>query len=188
MDIPDFQLVIQWRAENLSMCSLMQRLGRAARNPSIQGTFLLFAESKYFDRNNKPKPGEETPATQEQHPCNPSDLQDPNSEQHPCNPSDLQVPNSEISRDSMSITPESITDLKSNRKSIYADHYRAQVSSSKLNSGKVKSPADPDPGVGDTINASERGLECRNDPANITFENDSLSKYIDALIILLLGR
>lgn len=54
MDIPDFHTVVQWRAENLTMCSLMQRLGRAGRDPAIQATFILFAESKYFDRNKKP--------------------------------------------------------------------------------------------------------------------------------------
>ena len=71
----------------------------------------------------------------------------------------------------MSITPESITDLKSNRKSIYADHYRAQRSSSK--NGKSDSN-DINPGVDDSINASERGFDCRRVPGEMTFENDNI--------------
>ena len=64
-----------------------------------------------------------------------------------------------------------IDELKASRKAIYADHYRAQRSSSK--NGKSDSN-DINPGVDDSINASERGFDCRRVPGEMTFENDNI--------------
>ena len=161
MDIPDFQIVIQWRVENLSMCSLMQRLGRAARDPSLNGTFVLFTESKYFDVNKKPDtPGQsQSSGTRQSRDCGRSAA---NSTQVTAVTQTPDPPPDRLS----------IDELKSNRKSIYSDHYRAQRSSTIK--GKSTNPAGIDPGVDDSINASERGFDCRLIPGDITFGNDNL--------------
>ena len=157
MDIPDFEIVIQWRAENLTMCSLMQRLGRAARDPSLNGTFVLFAESKYFDRNKKPDtPGQSKSGKQGQ--------------SRDCGRS---APVTAVTQ-APDPPPErpSIDELKSNRKSIYADHYWAQRSSPIK--GKSTKQTGIDPGVDDSVNASERGFDCRIIPGDVTFGNDNI--------------
>ncbi|KAG1724447.1 uncharacterized protein EDB91DRAFT_1024821, partial [Suillus paluster] len=48
MDVPDMTLVIQWRA-SCKLSALWQQFGRAARDCTLQGTALLFAEKEYFD-------------------------------------------------------------------------------------------------------------------------------------------
>ncbi|KAF7967710.1 hypothetical protein HWV62_33295 [Athelia sp. TMB] len=48
VDLPDIELVIQWRA-SCDLCTLWQRFGRAARMQSMTGTALFLVESKYFD-------------------------------------------------------------------------------------------------------------------------------------------
>lgn len=48
MDVPDIEIVIQWRA-TCHLATLWQRLGRAARNKQLMGTGLLFAEKEHFD-------------------------------------------------------------------------------------------------------------------------------------------
>jgi superfamily II DNA/RNA helicase len=47
IDIPDIQLVVQYQLP-ASLSVLWQRLGQAARNPSIQATGIVLVEAKYF--------------------------------------------------------------------------------------------------------------------------------------------
>ncbi|TFK62853.1 P-loop containing nucleoside triphosphate hydrolase protein [Pluteus cervinus] len=47
LDIPDIKLVIQWRYVP-SLCTLAQRMGRAARG-TLEGTAIYLVEPKYFD-------------------------------------------------------------------------------------------------------------------------------------------
>ncbi|KAG1853940.1 hypothetical protein DFJ58DRAFT_613830, partial [Suillus subalutaceus] len=48
MDVPDVTLVIQWRA-SCRLSAIWQWFGRAARDRTLEGTALLFAEKEYFD-------------------------------------------------------------------------------------------------------------------------------------------
>lgn len=48
LDIPDIQLVIQWRA-TCKLPMLWQHFDRAVRNKTLTGTALLLAEKEYFD-------------------------------------------------------------------------------------------------------------------------------------------
>ena len=81
----------------------------------------------------------------------------------------------------------SIDELKANRKVIYSDHYRAQRSPSKK--GKTKEQKDPadgiNPGVDDSINASERGFDCRRVPGDLTFDNDNICASSGCLYLVL---
>lgn len=54
MDLPDIQLIIQWRA-SCDLCTLWQRFGRAVRDLKLQGKALFLVESKYFDAAKKAK-------------------------------------------------------------------------------------------------------------------------------------
>lgn len=46
--MPDIELVIQWRLK-CDMCTLWQRLGRAARDRLLQGTAIVFVDKTHFD-------------------------------------------------------------------------------------------------------------------------------------------
>ena len=48
MDIPDIELIIQWRYIS-SLCTLFQRLGRAGRGKGTQATGIYLVESQYID-------------------------------------------------------------------------------------------------------------------------------------------
>ncbi|KAG2061414.1 P-loop containing nucleoside triphosphate hydrolase protein [Suillus hirtellus] len=47
MDVPDIQLVLQWRA-TCKLSVLWQRFGRAVRDRNLQGTAILFAKKDFF--------------------------------------------------------------------------------------------------------------------------------------------
>lgn len=48
MDVPDIQLVVQWRA-TCTVTALWDRFGHAVRDNGLVGTALLFAEKEDFD-------------------------------------------------------------------------------------------------------------------------------------------
>jgi hypothetical protein len=48
MDLPDIRIVVQWGA-TCSISTLWQRFGRCVRDPSLQGTAILFTEKENFD-------------------------------------------------------------------------------------------------------------------------------------------
>ncbi|KAF8121567.1 P-loop containing nucleoside triphosphate hydrolase protein, partial [Boletus edulis] len=54
MDVPDVELVVQWRA-TCTLPSLWQRFGRAVRDKALNGTALLFAEKEHFDEERTAK-------------------------------------------------------------------------------------------------------------------------------------
>ena len=54
MDLPDIELIIQWRA-SCDLCTLWQHFGRAVRDLKLQGRVLFLVESKYFDATKKAK-------------------------------------------------------------------------------------------------------------------------------------
>ncbi|KIL61089.1 hypothetical protein M378DRAFT_1059936, partial [Amanita muscaria Koide BX008] len=49
MDIPDIQIVGQWRATLPTVSTIWQRFGRCVRDPTLQGTVYLFVEKEHFD-------------------------------------------------------------------------------------------------------------------------------------------
>ncbi|KAH9009872.1 P-loop containing nucleoside triphosphate hydrolase protein [Lactarius hengduanensis] len=49
LDIRDVEIVVQWRYTP-SLCTLWQRLGRAARNPSAEASGIYVVEPQYMDR------------------------------------------------------------------------------------------------------------------------------------------
>ncbi|THH02082.1 hypothetical protein EW026_g714 [Hermanssonia centrifuga] len=54
MDITDISLVIQYRL-TCDTCALWQRIGRAARNPDLEGVAIVYVENKHFDATKKKK-------------------------------------------------------------------------------------------------------------------------------------
>ncbi len=49
MDIPNIQLVVQWRLEKCDINVLWQRVGRAARGPGTQGVAVILVDAKHYD-------------------------------------------------------------------------------------------------------------------------------------------
>ncbi|KAF9565288.1 P-loop containing nucleoside triphosphate hydrolase protein [Agrocybe pediades] len=68
LDIPDIELVIQWRYVS-SLCTLFQRLGRAARGPSTQGRAIYLVEPQYFDGHQKKTIGKRKRGTKPKNPA-----------------------------------------------------------------------------------------------------------------------
>ncbi|KAJ7721901.1 P-loop containing nucleoside triphosphate hydrolase protein [Mycena metata] len=54
IDLPNITLVIQWRA-SCDMCTLWQRFGRGARDPSCEAIALFLVEPMYFDQTKEEK-------------------------------------------------------------------------------------------------------------------------------------
>ncbi|KAI9452135.1 P-loop containing nucleoside triphosphate hydrolase protein [Lactarius psammicola] len=52
LDIRNIEIVIQWRYTS-SLCTLWQRLGRAARDPSNEASGIYFVEPQYMDHHRK---------------------------------------------------------------------------------------------------------------------------------------
>lgn len=50
VDMKDIRIVIQWRL-TCELKTLWQRIGRAVRELSLNGTAIVFVEAKYFDEN-----------------------------------------------------------------------------------------------------------------------------------------
>ena len=50
MDLPDIEIVVQWKA-TCDLLSLWQRFGRAARGQGKTGTAILLVEKKDTDEN-----------------------------------------------------------------------------------------------------------------------------------------
>ncbi|KAG2113639.1 hypothetical protein BD769DRAFT_1364029 [Suillus cothurnatus] len=57
LNLRGIKLVIQWRYTK-SLCSLVQRIGRGVRDPTLDGVGIYFVEPKYLDRE-KSKKGKE---------------------------------------------------------------------------------------------------------------------------------
>ncbi|KAH7919783.1 P-loop containing nucleoside triphosphate hydrolase protein, partial [Leucogyrophana mollusca] len=55
LDLRNIRLVVQWRYTK-SLCALLQRLGRAARDLNIEATVVYFVEAEYFDLVHGEKP------------------------------------------------------------------------------------------------------------------------------------
>ncbi|KAH9071530.1 hypothetical protein EDB83DRAFT_2176282, partial [Lactarius deliciosus] len=49
LDIRDVEIVVQWRYTPL-LCTLWQRLGQAAREPSAEASGIYVVEPQYMDR------------------------------------------------------------------------------------------------------------------------------------------
>ena len=54
MDLPDIELIIQWRA-SCNLCTLWQHFGCTVHDLKLQGRALFLVESKYFDATKKAK-------------------------------------------------------------------------------------------------------------------------------------
>lgn len=53
MDIPDIQIVCQWRAMLPSISMIWQRFGQCVRDPTLQGFVYLLIEKEHFDAKHK---------------------------------------------------------------------------------------------------------------------------------------
>lgn len=151
------------------MSTLLQRLGRAARDLLLNAIFALFVESKHFDRERSKvsqKRSADTRATPVQHPCSLS--------QPPNGPS-TNTAGASSSRALITFNqPQTFTELKKERKAAYAEHYRSNQNPTTRRSAKSKPVDELDPAVDDLVNSR---FGCRRIPCLISFDNDEVGAF-----------
>lgn len=173
MDIADFLFVGQWKVERLTMCSFMQRLGRAARSLSLRATFVLFVEPKYFDyrrqltTRKRTLHGPDGPEGPEQHPCSPSQI--PSNNGAPSQGLDNQMQPTDASS-----RVRTLDEIKEDRNAVYAEFFHTSQAILATSSANSKPTGVIEPAIEDIVNAEDRELDCRRTPEDITFENGKL--------------
>lgn len=182
MDIRDFEIIVQFRVHKLTMCALVQRLGRGARDPNLEAVFLLLVEPKYFERNRKA-----SSKRAEKRRAEPStSIDQPRKRRRLAGfeqiypDSESQEPRVEIIGETESQVPpgarqtQSLEELLQQRRRAYASFHVSQMSSKGKKTFEAPSTADLEPPIYDIVNADEVGIDCRRIPINIEFENDKL--------------
>ena len=181
MDIPDFKLIIQWRARSLNICMLSQRLGRGARDLRLKAYFILFAEGKFFDNGDgilqkKKRPN---PAADAQIPGQPKrkkrrvtkrqrDLSNKENEparQHTQQPIEPALPTTQepdTTQQHSRPAPPTIEELRVERQAAYASYYKEMAVQARTS--KDSQSAGPDLPVSDIINAQANGIKCYRKP------------------------
>lgn len=169
MDISNFLFVGQWKVSGLTMSTLLQRLGRAARDLLLHAIFALFVESKHFDHERSKisqKRPADTQAALVQHPCSPS---------QPHNGSSTNTAGPSSSRALITLNrPRTFTELKRERKAAYAEHYRSSQIPTTRRSAKSKPVDELDPAVDDLVNSR---FGCCRIPCIISFDNDEVGAF-----------
>lgn len=171
MDISDVVRVYQWRVRRLTMCSMWQRKGRAARDLMLRAIFVLFVESKYFLKNqiasraSKRVAGINNSQSRKRARVDGSTVID---RQIDNAAGDLEAVPAE---EGTGPRPESLEELFANRRRAYTEHQVALRRQPRQTKGEVK---ELDPALHDVINAREMGFTCRLQPAGIYFEEDRI--------------
>ncbi|KAM6490855.1 P-loop containing nucleoside triphosphate hydrolase protein [Amanita muscaria] len=175
MDLPDISLVVQWCAPT-SISMLWQRFGRCVRDPSLQGTAILFVEKEYIDNlNNMKKKRKRITSSVKTEPrtsltakrlrtvplTERSIGEDDGDSQ-----SDHELPEEHLGEEDGEQEPGGDDDDDDDDDN---DHEKGQ----KTKTGKKKKSksAKIDPEILDLINAETRGIGCRREPFLKKFDN-----------------
>ncbi|KIL57950.1 hypothetical protein M378DRAFT_188349 [Amanita muscaria Koide BX008] len=168
MDLPDIRIVVQWGA-TCSISTLWQRFGRCVRDPSLQGTAILFTEKENLDSERSKKAGRAEKRRAK------TVLKEAAKQQRTGR--SVKVEDGENINDELSGDEEKIGEVRG--KEVEKEHRM------KKPSGKSKKSLDSV--VDDVINAKDRGYSCRRIPILTAFKNNeagelfssSNSVYID---------
>lgn len=179
MDLPDIAIVIQWRATP-SISALWQRFGRCVRDPTLDGTAIIFAEKEYFDilANEKKKrkrnlssikiePG--TSSTAKQARLGPSMSRSAASRDHDASDDDGEEEGEEEEDDSRE--DEDDEDEKEDEK------VKGKKKKSSMYSRKKSKKEKIEPAIFTLLNADTRGVSCRRQPFSDQFENTKASEF-----------
>ncbi|KAL4259777.1 hypothetical protein AB1N83_012304 [Pleurotus pulmonarius] len=183
LDLPNIVLVIQWKTQ-ASLCSIWQRIGRAARGEGSKAKAVIFAEKKFLDvnRQKKEKRAANQLITTLKKRQAPNELQG-------CPPKRIALAPAAINAAQMSepsadpavdsrlgigiITGDNseevsvvVIELQCQSYHEQARQYRTISQSTACNHTAIE------PALDDMLNAHSRGLCCRRQPPSIYFGND----------------
>lgn len=173
MDISDFVFVGQWRVHRLNLCSMDQRLGRAARNPNILAVFVLFVEKTYFIKNqrgyNKKTAAKRVSGANGDRPRKRSRLEELVASIDRTVDEETEIESVLAQTGTGSTLVGSLSELIASRRKLY-NEYQLAIRNGGLKAGDKGF----DPALFDLINAPEVGFTCRRQPRDIYFEEDIL--------------
>ncbi|KAH7917502.1 P-loop containing nucleoside triphosphate hydrolase protein [Leucogyrophana mollusca] len=189
IDLQDIELIIQWRV-TCDLCTLWQRFGRGARNPTLQATALLFVESKYLDANRQKKAENKEKRAQKQlkKKRKVDDTKDINSSGHPSkrlrlaaetpsgNGPALGGPEATMLQvdgvRSGAATEKDAQVSTDPRDELDAERERVYAKRETKNGEKVKITGDGlEPAMDDLVNAATRHFKCYRRPVMVYFGN-----------------
>jgi superfamily II DNA/RNA helicase len=179
MDLPDIEIVIQWCATP-SISTLWQRFGRCVRDPTLEGTAIIFAEKEYFDvltnekkkrkRNSssiKIEPG--TSSTVKQAKLGASMNRSAASRDHEA--SDEEGEDEDEDEDEDEKEEDVNEDVKDDEKGKGKKMKSSKYSRKKSKKEKIE------PAVFTLLNADTRGVSCRRQPFSDQFENTKAGEF-----------
>ncbi|KDQ56405.1 hypothetical protein JAAARDRAFT_690571 [Jaapia argillacea MUCL 33604] len=150
MDLSDILLIIQWKAST-SYLKIWQRIGRAARDQSLEGTAIIFSETQYSDEKRAQKE-----ATQQKR----AETLKRKAEVASRSTGGAETANGQIE-------PTVRMDVEARRAS-YAPSVVAKIQKATKGGDRLH------PVLDDMINARARGINCIRLPFTLAFENDKI--------------
>ncbi|KAL1698963.1 P-loop containing nucleoside triphosphate hydrolase protein [Schizophyllum commune] len=147
--VQDLQFVIQYKAADVSLCALWQRLGRALRNGEGTAVAVFVVEPKFFDEERKKKK------------------------------QDKENKKRKAEESSMGSRKSPRLDGHVDRPAVMIERRRAIYDAPTARTSKKKDRVDHDasaldPPLDDMINAASRGFGCHRLPAQVFFGNDRI--------------
>ena len=206
MDLPDVELVVQYRA-TCGICTLWQRFGRAARDRTRTAKVLFLVEPKHYD---EVKTQKATRQAERKRKADQAQLGDPGrafkkvcgatgpvATGAPGEDAPIGAPGTEpiaqgLGDDEEMVeapdavtpsAPSTVTPSPGHTADVHAERRRLyNQPPSKVPQRGRKSRDELEPAMDDMINAKSRGLGCSRAPLTIHFGNDKLpSKYIESI-------
>ena len=187
VDLPDITLIVQWRTK-CDMCTLWQRLGRAARDPRLQAIAIIFVKDKFTESEEKDaaKANREEQAQQKKRKAEEGSAGAPSAKRRATDSSAGRPSRMDVSRaDHAMIRPRDQEEKRrrvlEDRRAQYACEARAkqrkekQEQRKKKSTKKRKAPPTIDDlplEIADVINAGYRNIGCRREPFRLFFSSN----------------
>lgn len=175
MDLPNIEVVVQWKASNLDLNTLVQRFGRGGRNLQKQALCLLLVEPDFTDkeRRNKAEKAEKAAAKR----ITNAVKNTAGKRVRPMSPDTRRVrarnaDDSNASNSAMEIEIE-LANETSQSPGIQATKTTTHRKALMTRAERIQLNLDPD--IDSFINAGEQGREqCRREPIARIYGNDKL--------------
>lgn len=180
------------------MCTLWQRLGRAARNRALFAIAIIFVESKYFDSERARKEARKQKKLENgknkhkqmdsalTHPCKrrqTTPLAQASHMEVEENPGNLHGNEAEEQEQPLGsdIDVEELTPtMREERRSVYMDAAISSSNSTHTNQCKVAKTDSLPPELDDLVNADTRGFHCCRIPIQLYFNNDRIHMWLSS--------
>ncbi len=178
MDLPNIQVVVQWKA-TCDMCTLWQRFGRAARGSGQSAIAILLVEKKDMEKDRqaraerarKEKEGIGTKQKATDHQEDRPSKRSRTLTAQTSNDSNSTPPISASSPNAPSTSPNFTAQVKEERRKLYST--RAVLKTvTKLKRGKGKARSPTEVVMDDYINTTYVHLKCRVEVPTLYFNND----------------